>query len=398
MSSFVRISLLALVLTVGAHASDETTTSIKFSDPSKPGTLKISLGRGDLVVQGVEAPEVNIRTNARASGSTVRKDGLRVISSAASFGLSEKDNVVTIDATSDMTGWKGGAEFKIKVPKNTSVIVQNSWGGDITCSALTGDIDVKSMQGEIKLNDIGGAVLVETMNGKIAASLSELREGKPLSFTSWNGEVLLRLPQQAKATVRLRTQNGSVLTDFDESALVTKAEAAISPPSTRTRTAVAFRDGKVLTAEVQEAIRDAIATGASAAQEALEAVKAGIEDAKLSSEEARRAMDRARREIDKSRSEADRARHEADRARHAVERVRVEAERSVQTNTDVRVEAPPAPPAPVAIAKPGATPVPPKIPKMTISGGKLVTGTLNGGGSEINVATMNGDVILRKLP
>lgn len=386
MSSFLRISLLALALSVGLRASDETTTQIKFSDPSKPGTLKISLGRGDLVVQGTDAPEVNIRTNARASGSTVRKDGLRVISSSASFGLSEKDNVVTIDGTSDMTGWKGGAEFKIKVPKNTSVIVQNSWGGDITCNALTGDIDVKSMQGEIKLNDIGGAVLVETMNGKISASLAELRDGKPLSFTSWNGEVALRLPQQAKATVRLRTQNGSVLTDFDESALVTKAEAAINPPSSpRSRTIYGARDGKVLTAEVQESIREAVAMGATAAKEALEAVKAGIEEAKLSTEDARRAMDRARREMDRSRAEADRNRVEVERNH-----------RKPEGNVDIDPSAPPAPPA--IAAKPAPAPVPPKMPKMTISGGKLVTGSLNGGGPEINVATMNGDVILRKAP
>ncbi len=392
MYSLARISLLALALTASLRAADETTTSIKFSDPAKPGTLKISLGRGDLVVQGTDSPDINIRTNARAAGSTVRKDGLRVISSAASFGLSEKDNVVSIDATSDMTGWKGGAEFKIKVPKNTSVIVQNSWGGDITCSALTGDIDVKSMQGEIKLNDVGGAVLVETMNGKIAASLTELRDGKPLSFTSWNGEVVLRLPQEAKANVRLRTQNGSVLTDFDESTLVTKAEAAISPPvASRARTLHATRDGKVLTLEVQEAIRDAVAIGASAAQEALEAVKAGLEDAKLSGEEARRTMDRVRRELERARSEAERTRREVDRSGRA-------------GNGEVLVEAPAAPSPPKAAAavaaagKPSAPPTPPKVPKMTISGGKLVTGTLNGGGPEINVATMNGDVVLRKIP
>jgi hypothetical protein len=33
----------------------------------------------------------------------------------------------------------------------------------------------------------------------------------------------------------------------------------------------------------------------------------------------------------------------------------------------------------------------------TITGGKMVTGTLNGGGPEISVSTMNGDVVLRKL-
>jgi hypothetical protein len=36
----------------------------------------------------------------------------------------------------------------------------------------------------------------------------------------------------------------------------------------------------------------------------------------------------------------------------------------------------------------------PAIP--TISGGKLVTGTLNGGGPEISVSTMNGDITFRQ--
>jgi hypothetical protein len=35
------------------------------------------------------------------------------------------------------------------------------------------------------------------------------------------------------------------------------------------------------------------------------------------------------------------------------------------------------------------------LPPMT--GGKIVTGTLNGGGAEIRIATMNGDVTLRKI-
>jgi hypothetical protein len=41
-------------------------------------------------------------------------------------------------------------------------------------------------------------------------------------------------------------------------------------------------------------------------------------------------------------------------------------------------------------------PVPPMPPIPPVTGGKLVTGTLNGGGPEIAVATMNGDVTLRQ--
>ena len=32
-----------------------------------------------------------------------------------------------------------------------------------------------------------------------------------------------------------------------------------------------------------------------------------------------------------------------------------------------------------------------------MTGGKIVTGTLNGGGAEIRIATMNGDVTLRRI-
>ena len=39
----------------------------------------------------------------------------------------------------------------------------------------------------------------------------------------------------------------------------------------------------------------------------------------------------------------------------------------------------------------------PNLSIPTITGGKLVTGTLNGGGPEISVANMNGDVTLRQL-
>ena len=36
----------------------------------------------------------------------------------------------------------------------------------------------------------------------------------------------------------------------------------------------------------------------------------------------------------------------------------------------------------------------PPVPPMT--GGKVVTGTLNGGGTQIQAATLNGDIILKK--
>jgi hypothetical protein len=365
---------------LSAARAEDTVTSIKFSDPAKPGTVKVSLGRGELRVQGSDTNEVTVRSESKAVTSKPRKDGMRVLSAASSFAFSEKDNVVTVDAASNDWG-KGSGDFRLTVPRNTAIIVQNGWGGDITCSGIDGDIEINNTHGEIKLDDVAGGVVVGTMNGEIRASIRELREGKPLSFTSMNGEVVLRLPAAAKANVRLRTQNGSVLTDFEENVLVTKIEAAAFTPRGRTAI-IKSSGGKVLTAEIQDAIREATQLSATAVKEALEAVKEGLEAARLDSDDARRQFEDAKRQMERARRESERARHEVERR---------DSNTRENRNSDTK------PAAPAAAAAPVIAPLPPKPAMPTISGGKLVTGTLNGGGPEISVSTMNGDVVLRKI-
>ena len=359
---------IALVLAAAARAEDAPAT-IKFSDPSKPGRIEIKLGHGDLRITAADTTEIAVKTEAKPDKRTVRKDGLRVISSASSFALSEKDNVVTLDALSD--GWKSNsAAFNVTVPRSTAVVVKSAWGGDVTCTGVAGNVEVNSLNGAIRLEDVGGGVVASTHNGEIRASIRTLREGAPLSFTSMNGEVSLRLPSEAKASVRLRTQNGSVLTDFDETALVTKSET--SPVEARGRSFAARRPNVVISDDVHESIREAVREAASVAHEAVAAVKESI--------------GAAREGVDAARRDAERAQRDAER-----ERARAAS----------RADAPAAPakPAtPAATPKPAIAPIPPKMPSVpTITGGKLVTGTLNGGGPEISVATMNGDVILRKL-
>lgn len=326
---------LAALLSAAAQAADKSSSTLSFSDPSQPGTVRIQLARGDLRIQGSDTEKVTVVSEAQPVASRRRDDGLRVLTASTGFALTEKGNVITLDAFSD--GWSGSAaDFKVTVPRDTDIIVQSSFGGDIRCSDIAGDIEINSMNGEIRLENVAGGVVVGTHNGEIEASIAELHERRPLSFTSMNGEVLLRVPADAKANVRLRTQNGSVLTDFPESALVTRTEATAYMSMRESP------DG-VLPPEAREAIHEAARIGAEAMREAAAAMR---EAAAAAREGAQAARER--------RSE------------------------------------------PGANGKPNpARPPPPPIP--TITGGKLVTGTLNGGGPEISVATLNGDVILRQL-
>lgn len=328
---------MALAVLTAARA-EEATNSVKFSDPSKPGTLKVVLARGEIQIHGADAPEVVVKSEAQPQRHP-RKDGLRVLTESATYSLSEKDNVVTLDAGAD--GMMGApSDFQITVPRSTNVVIANSMGGDVTCAGISGDVEIRSINSEVRLDDLVGGAIVDTKNGEIRATIHELHAGKALSFTSMNGEVILRVPADAKANVRLRTQNGTILTDFDDKALVTKVENVAG--------SIHRGHGAMLTPEFRDAVREAARAGAIAIQQAAVAAREAAEAAREGAE-----------------AELDKDNQGHDKAVPAI---------------------PPIPPIPAVL---------PSIPPVV--GGKLVTGTLNGGGPEINVTTMNGDVTLRKI-
>lgn len=320
-------SLLAaagLVLSsLAAGAAEPETTSIKFSNPDQPGTLKLSIANGDIRIRGTDADEVTVRSSLKPEGRKPRKDGLRVLSGSSNYSLHEKDNVVTLSYGS----WAGGAagDFDVSVPRRTNIVVSTSFGGDVEVSDLDGDVEVKSLNGDIRLDGLAGGALVETTNGGIRVGMRALGESKPLSFSSMNGAVTLRLPVDARANFKLRSQNGSILTDFDEQQLVTTTS------NLRKEELKYGRHPRNDAAEIGETVREAVEFGLEAAREATRAAREAIREARNSERE-----------------------------------------------MGISIPIPPVPP----------------LPPMT--GGKIVTGTLNGGGPEIRISTMNGDVTLRK--
>ena len=85
------------VLLPAAQGAEAATSTIKFSDPAKPGTLKVQVGRGDLRITAGDTPEVIVKSDVKTVTKAERKDGLRILTATSSFSLTEKDNVVTLD-------------------------------------------------------------------------------------------------------------------------------------------------------------------------------------------------------------------------------------------------------------------------------------------------------------
>jgi DUF4097 and DUF4098 domain-containing protein YvlB len=345
--------------------AEETTTDIAFSDPSKPGTLKIRVWHGDVSIHGADVKAISVKSESAPASPTPRKDGMRVLSSSSGFMLSEKNNVATLEYGSD--GWTGGsADFDITVPRSTSIVVGNSAHGDFECSEVSGDVDVRTMSGDVKLDEISGGALVETMNGEIDVRVKELATSRPLSFTSMHGQITIRLPEASKADLRFRTHRGVILTNFDDKSLVTKT--VVSHEKVRPMSAKEKRKEKEKGADLNLSVNVDLDKGSGSVllnAPAAPAVPATPAESSDDSDGDWHAEVR-----DSIRMAADEA---AMAAREAAEAVHEGmAEFHAQFNGGNFALLPP------------------------MTGGKVVSGTLNGGGVSIQAATLNGDIILKK--
>lgn len=308
--------------------AEGATSRIKFSDPAKPGTLKLSLPWAEVHITGTDGNEVVVTSTLNQKGKgEVDDDGFRRLDEEVTFELTEKDNVATIVILGDNPWAAHDAEFHIKVPRSTNLSLQTEAGGDIRVESVAGEIDINSMNGEVSLIDPGSSAVVNTMNGEISA-VFKTAPTKTVSLSSMNGEIALTLPTDTKANLRMRSHNGSIRTNFPDSILQSKNESRVTD---------------------------------SNAPEA---------------------------ERDYARAQRDAARAMADAQRAVVEAQHVAVVATVNATAAVSAT-------PTAAPKAPRPPRAPRIP-MPPFGGKSIVGTLNGGGIDIQLATMNGSIVLRQ--
>lgn len=207
----------------------KTTERISFSDKTTPGTLKINVAVAQVGIEGTNGDEVVVTTTLDKKGAAkVDDDGFRRLDQQeATFELVENGNIVTLRVAGGLAlPWlSAGAEFKIKVPRNTNLIIKTQLGDDIEIQNIGGDIEVSTMNGGISLENVSGSVIANTVGGKIDAEFKRPPQ-KPVSLTTMNGGIELSLPAQTAANLRMRTMNGAIRTNFPEDALKITTTAA----------------------------------------------------------------------------------------------------------------------------------------------------------------------------
>lgn len=208
---------LALLAIAGVAAAQEKVT-VPLSSPSQPATVKahlisgsitVTVGTGSQVV--VESQESAERQHPHNTRDNPPPGMHRIDPGGGGMDVEEDHNVVTIKPSLG----RMRADLVIQVPVNTSVELKTISGGHLDVSGINGDIDVESASGQITLKNVSGAVVAHTLNGGVTVAMDRVAAGKPMSFTSLNGNVDVTLPGDTKARLRLKTSNGAIYSDFD---------------------------------------------------------------------------------------------------------------------------------------------------------------------------------------
>ncbi len=194
--------------------------TVPLTDPSRPGTVKVSLLAGSISVQGYAGKEVVIDAKAREGEEGPGHDRSTQAASAGMKRIPNLSTGLTVEEEANVVSINTGPTFRpvditLQVPSRTNLTLKTVNEGDIKVEHVQGEIEVNDINGSVTLTQVSGSVVAHALNGEVKASLVSVEPTKPMSFSSLNGDLDVSFPADLKATTSMRTDNGEIFSDFD---------------------------------------------------------------------------------------------------------------------------------------------------------------------------------------
>lgn len=209
----IAITLIWISATYVIGQSNEIIVPI--SEPTKRGKLKVDIHYGSITVKGLPRKDVLVKYvpgEDEDKKNTKAKDGLKRISGGSlDLEVSEDKNEVTVESSS----WSNKLNLTIEVPSGFDLNLSTYNDGDVMVSNIQGSIEISDYNGSIRAENISGSVLADSYNGEIKVTFDKITEGTPMSFSTYNGDIDLTFPASLKASLKMKTEQGEVLSSFD---------------------------------------------------------------------------------------------------------------------------------------------------------------------------------------
>jgi DUF4097 and DUF4098 domain-containing protein YvlB len=169
---------------------------------------------------GEKEEEVEAEETGKAAKEKDKAKGMiRIRNTSSGLSIEEENNVVEIRSRS----FRHKVILSIKVPFKTSLELKTVNGGEIVVEKVDGDLEVGNVNGPLTLKNVSGTVVAHTTNGEVTVSFDRVNLDKPMSFATFNGDVDVTFPANAKFNLRMKSDRGEIYSDF-------KLEMKTAPP------------------------------------------------------------------------------------------------------------------------------------------------------------------------
>jgi DUF4097 and DUF4098 domain-containing protein YvlB len=227
---------------------------VPLTDPSKQASVNVKVNHGDITVTGYNGKtimvEAKVDKDYRESkyldkvkeklkeklkemkkGKPKKTEGMHMIkNNSTGLSIEEENNVVDIKVSS----FSKKVDVNIKVPYKSSLKVKGYQAGNIKVENVNGELEVAHYNGPITLNNVSGTVVANTYNGELTVSFDRVNLNKPMSFSTFNGDIDVTFPKNAKFSLKMKSDQGEIYSDFK-----LEMRSAPSPGKKSTR-----KDGK----------------------------------------------------------------------------------------------------------------------------------------------------------
>ncbi|HLK69781.1 MAG TPA: DUF4097 family beta strand repeat-containing protein [Bryobacteraceae bacterium] len=204
----------AVCALVGAQDSAGDRVVVPARNTTHPRVVNAVVTHGSITVKSYNGKDVIVEASNSGSDRGRRTDrtvdGLhRIDLPPRGLVVEEEDNVIQVRASSSDVH-----NLTISVPADTALQLRSTHG-NLNAEGIHGEIEAHSTNGEIRLTGISGTVVADTTNGSITVSMDKVDPGKPIAFSTTNGNVDVTLPADLKANFKLRSFHGEIWSDFD---------------------------------------------------------------------------------------------------------------------------------------------------------------------------------------
>ncbi len=199
----IGIALLCAGAVLAQDGPEKAT--VPLHDPSRPARIRAHLMMGSITVRGADVKDVVVEANARGEGSSRERgrhrereslppgtEGMKRLELPGNAGLdvSEEDNLVSIKTSS----MNRPTDLVITVPRHSSLELKCMNDGDIDVEQVDGEIEANDLNGKITLKNVSGSVIAHSLNGAVLVTMDRIDPGKPMSFSTMNGDIDVTLP------------------------------------------------------------------------------------------------------------------------------------------------------------------------------------------------------------